>query len=133
MENFWKKVKVTKNKTECWPWQGRVNKQGHGSYVIDHSPMLSHWVALLFTTGLPLGSYTIAHTCSNPRCCNPNHLKPTPVPQKGSQHRTNLDKAEQYEISMQLRRKWDTPQAIATEHQISIEEVNRISKLGQTK
>jgi hypothetical protein len=68
----------------CWPWLGRVNKDGYGTLTV-HGPdgkiqtPRTHRLVLEQTLGRTLEPHELArHTCpvaGNPRCCNPAHLE----------------------------------------------------------
>lgn len=60
---------------ECWPWPGATIK-GYG-YIQRRSPRRSwlvHRLAYLAAHGDP-GDLHVLHSCDNPRCCNPAHLR----------------------------------------------------------
>ena len=78
-DSFWSKVKCGDTTDDCWEWQSRKTKDGYGnmrtqkagktySYAHRVSWMLEHW------EDIPDGM-VIRHTCDNPGCVNPNHLK----------------------------------------------------------
>lgn len=75
---FWKKVKIGKP-NECWEWQGARNKNGYGEFYPEFrnrvGSCLAHRCALVIS-GTPLnGKYFALHSCDNPPCCNPAHLR----------------------------------------------------------
>lgn len=54
---------------ECWPWLGSCGPQGYGAG-------LPHRRAYKMLVGpIPLGKMLL-HSCDNPPCCNPAHLRP---------------------------------------------------------
>ena len=60
----------------CWPWMAaRVPAGGYGRYLADRL-IAAHRYAWIITNG-PLDDKEIdvMHTCDNPPCCNPKHLK----------------------------------------------------------
>lgn len=72
-EDFWKRVEIA-GPDECWLWTGpKRNKQGYGGYGKHQS---AHRVAWELTNGpIPDGLH-ILHSCDNPPCVNPAHLRP---------------------------------------------------------
>lgn len=75
MELFWKNVDV-KGKDDCWPWKKGKTKLGYGSLWLDGKSLRAHRVALSLETGEPTDSDLCAlHSCDNPSCCNPSHLR----------------------------------------------------------
>lgn len=66
---------------ECWPWQGQRSKHGYG--LIHWTPekgrrtcTTAHRVMLIAFAGPPIDdSLEAMHTCDNPPCCNPMHLR----------------------------------------------------------
>lgn len=64
--------------TTCWPWVG-YSKGGYGysqAKLREHNTCLAHRrvYQLLNNKILPRDT-VIMHTCDNPICCNPNHLR----------------------------------------------------------
>lgn len=60
---------------ECWPWTGATDRDGYG--VMDdgqHRQLRAHRVAYALAHGDP-GPHCVLHTCDNPPCCNPAHLR----------------------------------------------------------
>lgn len=60
---------------ECWPFQGSVNEEGYGYCTyraagINTAHRLAAWLA-----GMEVKGMYVLHTCDNPPCCNPAHLK----------------------------------------------------------
>jgi hypothetical protein len=68
--NFWKRVDI-KGPDECWPFKGGGNYDGYCSYrgkgAHRHACALAHGE-------IPEGMRAL-HSCDNPQCCNPNHLR----------------------------------------------------------
>jgi hypothetical protein len=71
---FWAKVDV-RGPDECWPWQGRRTKFGHGQFSEQTGePMkYAHRVSYKLTKGDP-SDFNVCHRCDNPPCCNQGHL-----------------------------------------------------------
>lgn len=71
---FWAKV-AKAGPDDCWPWLGAKTPQGYGQIGIDQKPRLCTHVALELS-GKPRPSRAYAlHSCDNPACCNPAHLR----------------------------------------------------------
>lgn len=74
---FWSKVDASiADPTACWPWRGYVNKDGYGEFHFAGDMHGAHELALAFATGAtkPEG-FDTCHSCDNPMCCNPAHLR----------------------------------------------------------
>lgn len=75
---FWSRVRI-RGSTQCWLWQGTVQKSGY-VYVVDHrknSPMrgrltTAHRIAYELVFG-PL-EYLACHECDVRHCMSPYHL-----------------------------------------------------------
>jgi hypothetical protein len=82
-ERFWRRVLVGAPDA-CWPFMGaRGNRSGHGSIGWAGKSRLAHRIAYQLATGVTLpdvpklraDSVCVLHTCDNPPCCNPAHLR----------------------------------------------------------
>ena len=77
--------------TGCWVWQGYTSPKGYGQMKFQGR---AHWVHRVshatFNGGIPDGM-TINHTCSNPSCCNPDHLETMTISENSNERwsRTN--------------------------------------------
>src|SRR5687767_6700752 len=79
---FWEKVDQSGGPETCWPWLGAIQTRspgGHGGYGYFfrlNKVRYAHRRALELTLGRSLEPGEIAlHTCDNPPCCNPAHLR----------------------------------------------------------
>lgn len=60
---------------ECWPWRGAKNLKGYGKIARAGKFHGTHRVAYESRHGpIPDGAL-ILHSCDNPPCCNPSHLR----------------------------------------------------------
>lgn len=74
-ESFWSHVAITSDDNECWEWQGSMfSTTGYGRIGIDSRTYLAHRLAWELTHGRESRLW-ILHSCDNPPCCNPNHLR----------------------------------------------------------
>lgn len=84
-QRFWSRVDI-RGEDECWEWQGARLQKGYGQAcwplewvkagVVPVQRELSHRVALaLGEAGNPFTKLFALHSCDNPPCCNPNHLR----------------------------------------------------------
>lgn len=61
--------------SECWEWQGPIGKKGYGIFNFLRNNFRAHRMALYLSTGeMPDELYAL-HSCDNPPCCNPHHLR----------------------------------------------------------
>lgn len=63
----------------CWEWQGWKGRDGYGRFRRRPFEYLVHRVSWCLTNGVEpnalKSSDVIMHTCDNPPCCNPDHLR----------------------------------------------------------
>jgi len=61
--------------TDCWIWKGRIREDGYGSIMISGKRKAAHRFSYeKFRGEIPEG-YLVLHTCHNPPCVNPEHLR----------------------------------------------------------
>lgn len=61
---------------ECWLWLASLHPFGYGQLMFEQRRIYAHRVAWQIANGRPPGSREVVrHTCDNPPCVNPNHLK----------------------------------------------------------
>lgn len=71
---FWAQIRRARE-FDCWQWTG-YQEDGYGRFFWDGRMVGAHELALTFTTGeRRLERLDTCHSCNNPICCNPNHLR----------------------------------------------------------
>lgn len=71
---FWDQVRVGEP-DQCWPWRGDTD-DGYGVFFYRGKMRRATELALSFTTGeARLPELDTCHSCDNPPCCNPSHLR----------------------------------------------------------
>lgn len=78
VERFWQKIE-TGRASECWPWIAKAKTiWGYGVFNIGKGRGIvgAHRLAWVMANGvdIPQGQF-ILHSCDNPKCCNPAHLR----------------------------------------------------------
>lgn len=72
---FWSKVDV-RGPDECWEWQTFTCRKGYGRFWMNHETFRAHRIALaIHTSTSPRENEFACHSCDNPKCCNPLHLR----------------------------------------------------------
>lgn len=76
---FWSKVKITANPDKCWEWTGakqRNRKHQYGVTSYQGRQWLAHRLAWMFFHDVPPNpELLLLHSCDNPECVNPHHLR----------------------------------------------------------
>jgi hypothetical protein len=82
-ERFWSKVDRSGGEDACWPWLAGKDKDGYGKFSYGPHPdgsgvhqehVRSHRFALATVGDVP-AVMLVLHSCNNPPCCNPRHLR----------------------------------------------------------
>jgi hypothetical protein len=84
-ERLWNKcVRRKRGRFVCWEFMGATDKDGYGKFTITapagqvpkQKHIRSHQASWALKTGrLPRDGEVVMHSCDNPPCCNPAHLK----------------------------------------------------------
>lgn len=68
--------KVYKSHTGCWEWKNSRDKDGYGIFWFEGRNERAHRISVLMYKNMLVPKNLIAlHSCDNPPCVNPNHLK----------------------------------------------------------
>jgi hypothetical protein len=62
------------NPTGCWPWSSCRTIKNYGELGHKGQKFAAHRVIAGLTIG-PVDGFVVMHTCDNPPCCNPGHLR----------------------------------------------------------
>lgn len=72
-EDFWRKVERGAP-NECWRWLGGLDRDGYGRAFMHSKKYVAHRLAYELAIKAP-GKSLVLHSCDNPQCCNPAHLR----------------------------------------------------------
>lgn len=76
---FWSKIDK-RGEDECWPWKAYVDPQGYGHFFVrkvagKNACMRATRVMIWLEEGPFPAELVVRHSCDNPPCVNPAHLK----------------------------------------------------------
>jgi hypothetical protein len=84
-DRFWSKVKIVLRAGECWEWQAhrqRAHRRddgrgilGYGQFRANGAMHKAHVFAFVVANGPIPRSRVVGHTCDNPACVRPSHLR----------------------------------------------------------
>jgi hypothetical protein len=60
--------------TGCWNWLRYKDRNGYGQVRVNYKAYYAHRYSYELYKG-PIGDSFVLHTCDNPACCNPDHLR----------------------------------------------------------
>lgn len=68
-------ARVEKDRSGCWLWREHKSTTGYGRIRVGKKMKKAHRVSYeLFVGRIPEGAWVL-HSCHNPQCVNPKHLK----------------------------------------------------------
>lgn len=76
LERFLSKVKVPRDLSGCWEWQGTKETSGHpyGRFRVKSGWKRAHRISYELFHGHPAKLHVL-HSCDNPGCVSPLHLR----------------------------------------------------------
>jgi hypothetical protein len=72
VERFWSKVSKSDG---CWLWIAYRDEKGYGAFGFKGKVQRAHRVAYELALGPIAPGMHVLHSCDNPSCVNPSHLR----------------------------------------------------------
>lgn len=72
-QDFYAKLKKGGPNGDCLEWSGLKSK-GYGQTYVNGKMIWTHRLVLQLE-GIDTNGWFVLHSCDNPACCNPNHLR----------------------------------------------------------
>jgi hypothetical protein len=76
---LWSRINIDAGLTACWPFEGAPCKDGYRQMKISTKPDKKRGAHILawesFNQASVLPGFKMLHSCHNPVCCNPSHLR----------------------------------------------------------
>jgi len=69
------KERIVIDNNQCWIWQGFKDRDGYGRMRLDGKERFTHRIAYEAWVAPLEQNKVIMHSCDNPPCCNPDHLR----------------------------------------------------------
>lgn len=105
-----------KDDDECWEWKASKNKKGYGCGCWINSlkkNIKAHRLSYMIHNNTLIDETTmILHSCDNPSCVNPKHLRP------GTALENSQDARSRGRIALNKKRGIEHPQNKLTEQQV---------------
>lgn len=100
-ELFWNLVERGEG---CWLWKGALHRDGYGRFNRSRKGgmVIAHRYAWILANGAIPEGMDVLHSCDNPPCCNPAHMRLGTHDEnmmekqiRGRGHKLNADKARE--------------------------------------
>jgi hypothetical protein len=116
-ERFWEKVDTSGGPEACWPWTAGRDKDGYGNFAGppkpgSRKPTLTR--ANRYVLGLSDSKVLALHSCHNPPCCNPAHLRPGTA-RENSDDRRFAGNSQPFEENAAAKLSWEVVEKIRNE------------------
>ncbi len=74
VNNFWENINKL-DECKCWIWKSATDIGGYGRIWFEGRDCKAHRIAYTITNGPIPEGMKVLHSCDNPPCCNPHHLR----------------------------------------------------------
>jgi hypothetical protein len=128
---LWRRIDKSAGPDACWPWTGSADAQGYGMIAVRSGvTRRTHRVVFFITYG-HWPQPECLHSCDNPPCCNPAHLREGTKLENAADCVGRSRRPHKFsdEIYLAVKNSTEAPRILAARYGMDRSTVSRIRRL----